>query len=75
MGLKITPILLRVGTQDFFDIPYLRFQELLYLLDTQIVKQFSPWNLVERQEIFIRGRMNVAYRIQGVADLDYIGLI
>ena len=56
-----------------FDIPYL-VSRTAHLLDTQIVKQFSPWNLVERQEIFIRGRMNVAYRIQGVADLDYMDL-
>ena len=56
-----------------FDIPYL-VSRTAHLLDTQLVKKFSPWNLVERQEIFIRGRMNVAYRIQGVADLDYMDL-
>ena len=56
-----------------FDIPYL-VSRTAHLLDTQLVKKFTPWNLVERQEIFIRGRLNVAYRIQGVGDLDYMDL-
>mgnify|MGYP003126077325 FL=1 len=56
-----------------FDIPYL-VARTAHLLDASAVKGFSPWNMVERKEVYIRGRANVFYDIKGVADLDYMDL-
>ena len=57
----------------FFDIPYL-FNRIRNLVDEKILKRFSPWNLVERESIVVRGRPQTHYNIFGIVMLDYLDL-
>ena len=57
----------------FFDIPYL-FNRIKNLVDEKVLKKFSPWNLVEKETVVLRGRPQTHYNIFGIAMLDYLDL-
>tara|TARA_B110001454_G_scaffold87321_1_gene83743 strand:+ start:7055 stop:9544 length:2490 start_codon:yes stop_codon:yes gene_type:complete len=57
----------------FFDIPYL-FNRIKKLVDEKVLKKFSPWNLVEKETVVLRGRPQTHYNIFGIAMLDYLDL-
>lgn len=57
----------------FFDIPYL-INRTLKVLGDDMVKKFSPWGLVDKQEVKMMGRSQVAYDIKGIDSLDYLEL-
>jgi DNA polymerase elongation subunit (family B) len=65
----------------FFDIPYLVHR--IALLGQQsagtdslklVPERLSPWKYVYRKEIEVRGKVNVAYDLQGISVLDYLEL-
>jgi len=37
-------------------------------------KKFSPWGIVDRKDIVIAGRTNIAYEMLGIQQLDYYDL-
>ena len=57
----------------FFDIPYL-FNRIRNIVDEKVLKKFSPWNIVEKETVFVRGRPQTHYNIFGISMLDYLDL-
>ena len=45
-----------------------------HIVDEKVIKRFSPWNLVERESIVVRGRPQTHYSIFGIVMLDYLDL-
>jgi len=57
----------------FFDIPYL-LGRISRLTDNKVIRKLSPWGLVEKKEVIVRGRPKTVFSIMGIAMLDYIDL-
>ena len=53
--IKNYPDVITGWNTKFFDIPYL-FNRIRTLVDEKVLKRFSPWNLVERETIIVRGQ-------------------
>ena len=71
--IKNYPDVITGWNTKFFDIPYL-FNRIRTLVDEKVLKRFSPWNLVERETIIVRGRPQTHYKIFGISMLDYLDL-
>ena len=71
--IKNYPDIITGWNTKFFDIPYL-FNRIRNLVDEKVLKRFSPWNLVERESIVVRGRPQTHYNIFGIVMLDYLDL-
>ena len=71
--IKNYPDVITGWNTKFFDIPYL-FNRIRTLVDEKVLKRFSPWNLVERETIVVRGRPQTHYNIFGISMLDYLDL-
>jgi len=71
--IKNYPDVITGWNTKFFDIPYL-FNRIRNLVDEKVLKRFSPWNLVERETIVVRGRPQTHYAIFGISMLDYLDL-
>mgnify|MGYP000698551070 FL=1 len=71
--IKNYPDVITGWNTKFFDIPYL-FNRIRNLVDEKVLKRFSPWNLVERETIVVRGRPQTYYAIFGISMLDYLDL-
>ena len=71
--IKNYPDVITGWNTKFFDIPYL-FNRIRNLVDEKVLKRFSPWNLVERESIVVRGRPQTHYNIFGIVMLDYLDL-
>ena len=56
-----------------FDIPYL-INRVINTIGSDFTKKFSPWNVVDRRDIQIAGRNNVAFEMLGIQQLDYYDL-
>jgi len=57
----------------FFDVPYL-INRTAKILNVEAIKRFSPWGMVEYQQITRQGRTEDAYNIKGIEQLDYLEL-
>ena len=71
--MKNYPDVITGWNTKFFDLPYL-LNRIISLTDEKVIKRFSPWNLVEREQIVVRGRPQTSYNIFGVVMLDYLDL-
>jgi DNA polymerase elongation subunit (family B) len=71
--IKNYPDVITGWNTKFFDIPYL-FSRICHIVDEKVIKRFSPWNLVERESIVVRGRPQTHYNIFGIVMLDYLDL-
>ena len=58
---------------NFFDVPYL-INRVAKLLGDDVAKTFSPWNDYSDRTVKMMGREQKAYKISGIAILDYIEL-
>lgn len=56
-----------------FDFPYL-INRVKNIIGGDVYKKFSPWGVVNQQEIIIAGRPNIAYDLVGIQQLDYYDL-
>ena len=56
-----------------YDIPYI-CGRLERLFGAKKMKQMSPWNIVHREEMEIKGRTQILYNMYGVSVLDYMDL-
>ena len=45
-----------------------------FLLGEEKVRNLSPWRKIERKEIFVKGRQQIAFDIMGIQHLDYMEL-
>ena len=71
--IKNYPDIITGWNTKFFDIPYL-MSRICHIVDEKVIKRFSPWNLVERESIVVRGRPQTHYSIFGIVMLDYLDL-
>src|SRR6056300_323914 len=71
--MKNYPDVITGWNTKFFDIPYL-MNRICHIVDEKVIKRFSPWNLVERESIVVRGRPQTHYNIFGISMLDYLDL-
>ena len=58
---------------QLFDIPYIAGR-IHRVLGDRHTRFLSPWNLISRREIYIKGRKQIAYDLPGIATLDYLEL-
>ena len=56
-----------------FDFPYL-INRVNNIIGGDVYKKFSPWGVVDRRDIVIAGRTNIAYEMMGIQQLDYYDL-
>ena len=68
-----TPEIVTGSNISMYDIPYI-VGRLNRVLGEKMMKRLSPWGLVNLQEIYIKGRKNLAYDIGGLTQLDYLEL-
>ena len=71
--IKNYPDVITGWNTKFFDIPYL-FNRIRNIVDEKVLKKFSPWNIVEKETVFVRGRPQTHYNIFGISMLDYLDL-
>jgi len=57
----------------FFDIPYL-LSRITLIAGEKVAQKISPWNLIQKEEILVRGRPQTVYNILGITNLDYLDL-
>ena len=55
----------------FFDMPYL-INRTLKVLDSEFVKRYSPWGMVEARDVTIMGRTQQSYEMKGISIIDYL---
>ena len=68
------PDILTGWNSRLFDIPYL-VNRIKNILNDETTKKFSPWRAIRAREIpALGGRMQTAYEIEGLAQLDYLDL-
>lgn len=56
-----------------YDIPYL-VNRITKILGANYAKKLSPWNQIHKRQVNLFNRMNDAYEILGIAQLDYMML-
>ncbi len=71
--LKNYPDVITGWNTKFFDLPYL-MNRIKMVAGEKVASKMSPWNLVHREEIIVRGRPNTYYSLLGIAMLDYLDL-
>lgn len=57
----------------WFDIPYL-VHRISNVLGAELSNRLSPWNIVEKREVFINNNYQTTYDIAGISVLDYLDL-
>jgi DNA polymerase elongation subunit (family B) len=57
----------------FFDIPYL-LKRITNELGDSIAAKFSPWGIINERKIFVMGKEEISYDVQGISQLDYLDL-
>jgi DNA polymerase elongation subunit (family B) len=57
----------------FFDMPYL-INRIIKIHGEEFVRRLSPWGLIDRRDVNTMQRKQMAYDIQGIAQMDYLDL-
>jgi len=71
--LKNYPDVVTGWNTKFFDLPYL-MNRIKMIAGEKVANKMSPWGMVERQEIMVRGRPQTTYTLKGTVMLDYLDL-
>ena len=71
--MKNYPDVITGWNTKFFDLPYL-INRIIRLTDEKVVKRFSPWNLVEQEQLHVQGRQQTVFSLYGIVMLDYLDL-
>lgn len=71
--LKNYPDVVTGWNTKFFDLPYL-MNRIKLVAGEKVANKMSPWGMVERQEIMVRGRPQTTYTLKGTVMLDYLDL-
>ena len=58
---------------QFYDIPYI-CGRLGKVLGEKQRRMFSPWGMVTYREMFVHGRKQIFYEVNGISQLDYLDL-
>jgi DNA polymerase elongation subunit (family B) len=71
--LKNYPDVITGWNTKFFDLPYM-MNRIKLIAGDKVANRMSPWNLVNREEIVVRGRPQTVYKLFGITMLDYLDL-
>ena len=71
--IKQYPDIITGWNTKFFDLPYL-MNRIRLLAGDKVANRMSPWNLIKRDEIHVRGRPQTVYQLYGIVNLDYLDL-
>jgi len=71
--IKNYPDVITGWNTKFFDLPYL-CNRITMLTDEKVIRRLSPWNLVDRESVVVRGRPQTYYDLYGICMLDYLDL-
>ena len=71
--LKNYPDVITGWNTKFFDLPYL-MNRIKFLVGDKVAQRMSPWSLIEKSEIVVRGRPQTYYKLLGICMLDYLDL-
>ena len=71
--IKNHPDVITGWNTKFFDLPYL-MNRIKMIAGDKVASRMSPWNLIERQEIVVKGRPQTVYNLFGITMLDYLDL-
>ncbi len=71
--IKNHPDVITGWNTKFFDLPYL-MNRIKMVAGDKVANRMSPWNLVDRGEITVRGRTQTVYDLFGIVMLDYLDL-
>ena len=71
--LKNHPDIITGWNTKFFDLPYL-MNRIKLIAGDKVASRMSPWNLIQREEIQVRGRTQTVYDLYGITNLDYLDL-
>ena len=67
------PDILTGWNVDGYDVPYI-CGRLERLFGSKEMKLMSPWGIVKREEVEIKGREQIFYRMSGISVIDYLDL-
>ena len=71
--IKNHPDVITGWNTKFFDLPYL-MNRIKLIAGDKVANRMSPWNLINREEITVRGRAQTVYQLYGIVMLDYLDL-
>jgi len=71
--IKNYPDVITGWNTKFFDLPYL-MNRIKMIAGDKVANKMSPWNLIHREEIVVRGRPQTVYTLYGITNLDYLDL-
>ena len=71
--LKNYPDVITGWNTKFFDLPYL-MNRIKLLVGDKVASRMSPWSLINKEEISVRGRPQTYYKLFGICMLDYLDL-
>ena len=71
--IKNHPDIITGWNTKFFDLPYL-MNRIKMVAGDKVASRMSPWNLIQREEIQVRGRPQTVYDLYGITNLDYLDL-
>ena len=69
--LKNYPDVITGWNTKFFDLPYL-MNRIKLITNEKVANKMSPWNMIEKNEIMVRGRPQTTYSLKGIVMLDYL---
>jgi len=71
--IKNYPDVMTGWNTKFFDLPYL-MNRIKMIAGDKVANKMSPWNLIHREELTVRGRQQTVYTLYGITNLDYLDL-
>ena len=71
--LKNYPDVVTGWNTKFFDLPYL-MNRIKMVAGEKVANKMSPWGLVDKIEVMVRGRPQTSYVLKGTVMLDYLDL-
>ena len=71
--LKNYPDVVTGWNTKFFDLPYL-INRIKLVAGEKVANKMSPWGMIEKIEIMVRGRPQTTYTLKGTVMLDYLDL-
>ena len=71
--IKNYPDVITGWNTKFFDLPYL-INRIRHVAGEKVINRLSPWNLVKRDEVVVKGRTQTVFTLFGITMLDYLDL-
>ena len=71
--LKNYPDVVTGWNTKFFDLPYL-MNRIKLVAGEKVANKMSPWGMIEKIEVMVRGRPQTSYILKGTVMLDYLDL-